>query len=115
MLAQRLVRVLCPHCRRPYETKGDELESIGFTLDPGQTIYASAGCDHCLGTGFQGRTGIFELLVFDDEIRKALGEGIDEQALAAMAGERGYCGYRQDGALKVLLGVTTVEEILQAV
>ena len=115
VLAQRLVRVLCSHCRQPYETKGDELESIGIRIDPGQTIYAAAGCEHCLGTGFQGRTGIFELLVFDQDIQRAVGEGIDEPTLAAMAGERGFRSYRQDGALKVLLGITTVEEILQAV
>ncbi|MFA7344655.1 MAG: GspE/PulE family protein [Terrimicrobiaceae bacterium] len=115
VLAQRLVRVLCEHCRKPYETKGDELESIGISFDPGGTIYASAGCDRCLGTGFQGRTGVFELLVFDPDIQRAVGEGIGEPALAAMAGERGFRSYRQDGALKVLLGITTVEEILQAV
>jgi len=115
VLAQRLVRVLCTHCRQPYETEGDELASLGIRFDPGQTIFASAGCEHCLGTGFQGRTGIFELLVFDQDIQRAVGEGIDEPTLATMAGERGFRSYRQDGALKVLMGITTVEEILQAV
>ena len=115
VLSQRLVRVLCQQCRRPVETKGDELADLGFSFEPGQTIYAVGGCEHCLGTGFQGRTGLFELLVFDADIQRAVGEGIDEPTLAAMAAQRGFQSYRQDGAMKVLLGVTTVEEVLQAV
>lgn len=115
IIAQRLVRVLCPHCRQACEAKGDELDSLGFNFEPGTTIYKPAGCEQCLNTGFRGRTGVFELLVIDEEIRKAVSEGIDESGLAAVAEAKGFRSYRYDGAEKVLLGITTVEEVLQAV
>lgn len=115
IVAQRLVRVLCSHCREPYEAKGDELDDLGISFDPGVQLYASKGCDKCLSTGFQGRTGLFELLVLDEDLRKAVSEGADEDQVKVMAQERGFRSYRYDGAEKVLLGVTTVEEVLGAV
>ncbi|MGC1480033.1 MAG: ATPase, T2SS/T4P/T4SS family [Chthoniobacterales bacterium] len=114
IVAQRLVRTLCPTCRKPYECEGNELESLGFSFDPGTTLYAADGCGDCRETGFRGRTGIFELLVFDDELRKAIGDGVSESDLLEMAREKGYKNYRQDGAEKILLGITTVEEVLEA-
>jgi type II secretory ATPase GspE/PulE/Tfp pilus assembly ATPase PilB-like protein len=114
VLAQRLVRVLCPDCRREYPAVGTEFESLGFSLDPGAPLYSSQGCDACHGTGFKGRTGIFELLVLDEDFRRAFGEGQDEDALGRMAVERGFRSYRYDGAEKALSGVTTVEEVLRA-
>ncbi len=115
IIAQRLVRVLCPHCRQACEARGDELDSLGFNFEPGTTIYQPAGCDQCLNTGFRGRTGVFELLVIDEDIRKAVSEGVDESGLARVAEGKGFRSYRYDGAEKVLLGITTVEEVLQAV
>jgi len=114
VLAQRLVRVLCPHCRQPYAADGNEVESLGFSFEPGSTLYAPGGCDQCHGTGFKGRTGLFELLVLDEVLRKAIGDGADESTLHMMALERGFRSYRYDGAEKILLGITTVDEVLQA-
>lgn len=114
VVAQRLVRVLCPKCRSEYSARGDELGSIGFSFEPGASLYGPIGCDACHGTGFKGRTGLFELLVLDEDLRRAIGEGADEAALTAMAMERGFKSYRYDGAEKILRGVTTVEEVLQA-
>lgn len=114
VLAQRLVRVLCPDCRQPYAADGGELESIGLRFEPGATIYAPQGCEACHGTGFRGRTGIFEILVLDDEFRRGFSDGLDETALTALAVERGFRNYRYDGAEKVLMGITTVEEVLRA-
>jgi len=114
IIAQRLVRVLCPHCRRRVEARGDELASLGLEFEPGAALYEAVGCPRCLNTGFRGRTGIFELFVIDDEIRKAVSEGAGEDTLAALAAQKGFRSYRHDGAEKVLLGVTTVEEVLQA-
>ncbi|HEY8902138.1 MAG TPA: GspE/PulE family protein, partial [Chthoniobacterales bacterium] len=114
VLAQRLVRVLCPDCRVGYPAVGDELETIGLSFDPGATLYAAQGCEACNGTGFRGRTGIFELLVLDEEMRRAIGEGVDEAGLLEMATQRGFRSYRYDGGEKVLLGITTVNEVLQA-
>jgi len=115
VLAQRLVRVLCEHCRQPYAALGNELEDIGMGFEPGSILYTPAGCEQCLGTGFRGRTGLFELLVMDDDLRRAVSEGSGEAELEAMTAERGFRTYRYDGAEKVLLGITTVEEVLQAV
>jgi type II secretory ATPase GspE/PulE/Tfp pilus assembly ATPase PilB-like protein len=114
VLAQRLVRVLCPDCRREYPAVGNELESIGFSFDPGVPLYAAQGCDACHGTGYRGRTGLFELLVLDEEFRRALGEGADETVINELAAQRGFRNYRYDGAEKALLGITTIEEVLQA-
>lgn len=114
VVGQRLVRVLCPHCRQAYEAKGDELHSIGLGFEPGTTIYKPSGCPQCLGTGFKGRTGLFELLVLDDALRKAIGEGMDGVSITALAEERGFRSYRYDGAEKIMLGITTVEEVIQA-
>jgi hypothetical protein len=115
IIAQRLVRVLCPHCCQACEAVGDELDSLGFDFEPGVTIYKPVGCDQCLNTGFRGRTGIFELLVLDEEIGKAVSDGVDEASLAKIAEGTGFRSYRYDGAEKILLGITTVEEVLQAV
>jgi len=114
IVGQRLVRVLCPHCREPYSAQGDELHSIGLGFEPGTTIYKSVGCPQCMGTGFKGRTGLFELLVLDDGLRKAISDGMDSGSLTAVAEERGFRSYRYDGAEKIMLGITTVEEVLQA-
>ncbi len=115
IVGQRLVRVLCPICREETPCEGEELASIGFSFDPGTPIYRAQGCPECNNTGFKGRTGLFELLVLDDDLRKAVGDDVDESTFLAMAEERGFRSYRQDGALKVLMGLTTVEEVLQAV
>ncbi len=114
IVAQRLVRKLCEGCRTSYEATGDELESVGFSFDPGTTLYAAGGCPACRGTGYSGRSGLFELLVLDDEVRKAVGDGLGETALLELVKAKGFRSYRHDGAEKVLMGLTTVEEVLEA-
>ncbi len=114
IVAQRLVRKLCEECRQPYGATGNELESVGFSFDPGTTLYAAGGCAACRDTGYRGRTGLFELLLLDDEVRKAVGDGMGETALLELVATKGFRSYRQDGAEKVLLGMTTVEEVLEA-
>jgi general secretion pathway protein E len=114
VVAQRLVRLLCRRCREAVLTKGTELGEIGLKLPAGKTIYRASGCDHCDMTGYQGRSGIFELLVFSEPLRKAIHDGVDQQRLGELAGQQGYRSYREDGVEKVLGGVTSVEEVLQA-
>jgi type II secretory ATPase GspE/PulE/Tfp pilus assembly ATPase PilB-like protein len=114
VVTQRLVRLLCTDCRIPSTTKGDELEEISLELPKGRQIYRAGRCDKCDHTGYQGRTAIFELLILDDALRKAITDGAGEQELTALAAKSGYRPYRLDGVERVLSGVTTVEEILQA-
>jgi len=114
VVAQRLVRVLCPVCRQPYECTGEELREIGIELPVGGTIYRPKGCPACRDTGYIGRTGIFEMIVFDEDMREAVTNGADERALAELARTKGYRSYRADGAEKLLLGITSAEEVLQA-
>jgi general secretion pathway protein E len=114
VVAQRLVRVLCKECSEPYAAAGTELNDIGLDFEPGSQIYRAVGCEACDNTGYQGRTGIFELLVVDEEVRKALNEGANEQVLFKMALSKGLRSYYCDGAEKILLGITSVEEVMQA-
>ena len=114
VVAQRLVRVLCPACRQACEATGEELRELGFALPEGATIYQPKGCPECHNTGYVGRTGVFEMIVFDEEMRQAVTSGAGEQELSEFARKKGFRSYRVDGAEKLLHGVTSVEEILQA-
>jgi general secretion pathway protein E len=114
VVAQRLVRVLCKECREAYAATGTELSEIGINLEPGRRLYRAVGCEACDNTGHQGRTGIFELLVMDEELRKAVNEGANEQILLEIASRKGLRPYREDGVEKVLSGITSVEDVIQA-
>ena len=114
LVAQRLIRVLCPACRKPVVSTGQELVDIGIEWEPGATIYESVGCLECDGTGFRGRSGIFEVLVLNDALRQAVQLGSSQEDILTMARKNGFRPYREDGATKVLLGVTTVSEVKEA-
>ena len=81
VMSQRLVRVLCPACREAYPSTGHELAEIGLELPAGETIYRAKGCRQCEGTGYIGRTGIFEMLILDEELREHVNAGASEDAL----------------------------------
>ena len=110
VLAQRLVRVLCPECRELVEPNAFE---AGFlNIDSSHKIYRSVGCEACHGTGFQGRTGIYELVTVDNDLRQTIHESSSEQLLKqAVLGKTGTI--RDDGRRKVLDGITTVQEVLR--
>ncbi len=114
VLSQRLVRIVCDACRQPYPCEGNELAGMGIELNPGETLYRAVGCRRCEGTGYLGRTGIFEMLVLDEEIRQPVNNGIEEDDLLKLARQKGFASYREDGAMKVLLGITTVDEVLRS-
>ena len=113
ILCQRLVRVLCPHCRHPFPANGGELLSLGMELEAGSILHAATGCERCQDTGYSGREGLFEMLVIDEALRRAITDGADEGALAAIAVNNGFHSYHYTGAQKVLAGITTVEELLK--
>jgi len=116
VMAQRLVRRVCPACREAYQPTREELEELGIAPQRllGRTVYRlGAGCVECKQTGYRGRTGIHELLVVDDEIRGLVMRSADAAALRRAATARGMNTLREDGADKVVEGFTTIEEILR--
>jgi general secretion pathway protein E len=106
VLAQRLVRVICPHCK----------VSAGYRIAPdGENIETmkGAGCERCFGSGYTGRVGIFELMEMDDEIRKKIIKGEDAVELTTAARRNGMRTLREDGWIKVKIGLTTADEVLR--
>lgn len=116
VLSQRLVRCLCPHCKRAGAPSGAVLQRSGLSrlLDSGQPIYEAIGCDKCRGTGYLGRTGIHELLVLDDSLRRAVLDGADSSALHRLAMSCGMTSLQDDALRKVAAGVTTLDEVMRA-
>ena len=109
VLAQRLVRVLCPDCKAQREATPTELEFL--RLDHA-TVYEPEGCEHCQQSGFRGRMGIYELVIVDDTLRQLIHDRASEQEMTGYA--RGLApGIRDDGRDKVLAGMTTVQEVLR--
>jgi general secretion pathway protein E len=109
MLAQRLVRVLCPHCKTRRPATHSELE---FLAEPSATVYDATGCEECQNTGYRGRTGIYELVVVDETMRQLIHDRVSEHELTTYA-RRSCPGIRDDGKEKILLGITTVPEVLR--
>ncbi len=113
VLSQRLVRKLCPHCRQPWQPEGDELARLGLPTDPLPTLYRAKGCDHCRQTGYQGRTGIYELLLVDEAMQQAIHAEASETELAAQARAQGHQSLFQAGWQRVLDGSTSLDELLR--
>jgi general secretion pathway protein E len=115
IMAQRLVRIVCPDCRQRYSPSEEELREIGIDSKGAvtKTAYRANGCEHCLGTGYRGRTGIFELLVLGDDIRSLILKNYDANTIKKSTINKGMLTLRQDGARKVLKGVTTIEEVVR--
>ena len=111
VLAQRLVRRLCPVCRQSYESDASEMELLGVSGPV--TLYRAAGCDACNHTGYHGRSGIYELLVVDDAVRALVHQGRNEQDIRTWAVDNGMVLLRADGIARVLAGETTLEEVLR--
>jgi type II secretory ATPase GspE/PulE/Tfp pilus assembly ATPase PilB-like protein len=109
VIAQRLVRRLCPHCRRPRLAGREELHELWTTAENVE-IYEPVGCAVCQGSGFRGRLGLFETLWFDEKLARMVARGADEEALEAGAGERLQFMW-EDGCRKVLQGLTTLDEL----
>ena len=115
ILAQRLVRVICKDCREEYTPDRESLQSIGITpeMAAGRQIFRGRGCPSCLDTGYKGRTGMFELMVLDEPVRNLILKTSDANAIKQKAIEQGMLTLRQDGAQKVLNGITTIEEVFR--
>ncbi len=112
VLAQRLVRHTCPDCRSPYAPDATELAVLNLPHPP-QALYAATGCPSCNMTGYRGRTGIYELLTVDANLRRMIHDGGSEQSLRDYAMGSGSIDLRQDGMRWVASGDTTLEEVLR--
>jgi general secretion pathway protein E len=109
VLAQRLVRVLCPHCKVPH--KASSMEAAFLGLKDAQTFNA-AGCDQCNQTGYKGRTGIYELLTVDDKVRQLIHAEATEETIVQTIRPTTR-SIRDDGIRRVREGETTLEEVLR--
>jgi general secretion pathway protein E len=113
ILAQRLVRIICPECRERDTSLSDAAELRLFGIDEAQPLYHGRGCEKCASTGYYGRAGIFELLVVDDEIRKLILKNADANQIREAAKRYGMKTLLEDGAEKIKEGVTTLSEVLR--
>jgi len=104
VLAQRLVRKICPRCKQP---AGKHLTPTGDEID----VFKGQGCEYCIGTGYRGRLGIFELMEMNEEIRRLIMRNSDASILVDAARRNGMRSLREDGWQKVAAGVTTAEEV----
>lgn len=115
IMAQRLVRVICPKCKRPYTP--NEKEQLVFNnerlMSDQNTLYNGSGCSYCVNTGYRGRTGVFELMVIDDEIRELIMANVRSNLIKQTAVKKNMSTLRQDGMRKVFAGDTTIEEVLR--
>lgn len=114
IMAQRLVRRLCQNCREPGELTDTEMRALG--IEPGQAhdlpVMHPVGCDECRKTGYKGRTGIFEIFVIDDEVRRMINKRSSTLMLRRRAREVGMRTLREDGVRKVLGGLTSAEDVI---
>jgi general secretion pathway protein E len=112
LLAQRLVRVLCPHCKEAHVADEGECEILQADKNKPPTIYRAVGCPLCKMQGYQGRTGVYELVAVDEKLRELIHNRASEAEMTAYARSKGP-GIRDDGRDRILAGQTTVEEVLR--
>lgn len=114
VLAQRLVRTICPNCKEDYKPSEELLNSLGIEQLPAETVlYRGKGCKTCHQTGYRGRIGVLELMVIDDNLRKLIIEKANAEKLRESARKKGMKTLREDGWQKVIQGITTPEEIFR--
>lgn len=118
LLAQRLVRLICPHCAEPYQPSSAELAEASGGTGPGDgkhpgNFRRGRGCDECAGTGYRGRTGIYELMLVNEQLREQIVAGAPLDEIRALARGQGMISLREDGWSKASAGLTTIDELLR--
>lgn len=115
ILAQRLVRLICPKCKKAYVPKKLELEEVGISTEglKSGSLYAGESCNYCMGTGYKGRIAIYEILIVNDDIRELIMENKDASSIKHTAVESGMVTLKEDGKRKVVRGITTTQELLR--
>jgi type IV pilus assembly protein PilB len=117
VLAQRLARRLCPHCKEEYVPSEEALERVEFPFEPGKppTLFRARGCKRCGGIGYKGRLGVHEVLTMSETLERLAVENATVDEVKRQAIEEGMLTLRQDGFEKVRMGVTSIEEIMRVV
>jgi general secretion pathway protein E len=133
LLAQRLVRKICPECKKLRPVTDDEVQSLGMTMEqfrgaaggnhgfvderrpapPSGMLYQPVGCPSCMDTGYAGRIGIYELLLMNEQVRSLVLKSADANSIKRAAVEQGMRTLRMDGASKIVSGLTTIEEVMR--
>jgi len=116
ILAQRLVRTLCPQCKETYTAPPEEIIELGLSpemVGPSPQLSRGRGCPACFGTGYKGRSGIYELMLPNDDLRQLILQNVDSNTIKRKAMSLGMRTLREDGARNVLMGVTSSAEILR--
>jgi general secretion pathway protein E len=116
VVAQRLVRRLCPNCKQTYTPPLSELRQLGLTPDQyrDSKFYSPWGCSKCLNTGYKGRSGIYEVLMVDEDLRSLITRSGEMTAIRQLAKQKGMITLQQDGIDKIIRGITSVDEVLRA-
>lgn len=114
ILAQRLVRKICPHCKDLYAVSEYEKDLLrAYIRDGEKPLYKGKGCDRCLNTGYMGRVGIFELLILNTKIRQMVQQKASSEDIKAQAMKDGMASLRDDGLNKAFEGITTLSEVIR--
>jgi general secretion pathway protein E len=115
IVAQRLIRVICPECKEGYLPEAEALKEVGLVPAQleGKMAYQGRGCPACSETGYRGRTGIYEMLTVSEAIRQLIMKKADSTSICRQAVGEGMKTLREDGAQKVMAGVTTLEEVVR--
>jgi len=114
VLAQRLVRMICPHCKKPYHPTAEDLANTGLDSSQEYTFYRGEGCDKCSSQGYTGRTAVFELMIMNAELREVVLTSPSTEAIRKAAIRGGMKTLWQDGIEKVKQGITTIDEVKKA-
>jgi type II secretory ATPase GspE/PulE/Tfp pilus assembly ATPase PilB-like protein len=115
IIAQRLIRRLCKHCRQPYTATSAECRLLGVKADRPPTVYRAVGCDHCDYQGYRGRLAIMEILKLDVDIDELVARRATARELQLAAVAKGFRTLADDGARRVLEGTTTLDELMRVV
>jgi type IV pilus assembly protein PilB len=115
VIAQRLVRRLCPHCKEAYQPDDSEKRVLGLEASDGATIYRSIGCKHCNFKGYKSRIALMELLHVDDDMDELIARRATPRELMSKALEKGFRTLAEDGVRRVLEGITSLTEVSRVV
>lgn len=115
VVAQRLVRVICPECKQSYVPRPESQERLflGVESDKPVVLYRGAGCNRCGNTGYRGRMAIHEVMIISAQLRELINKRVSSDELGTLAGKEGMVTMRQDGISKALEGLTTIEEVMR--